>query len=50
MQLQEKLNAIFQDIDDLLNAGLSEEVKDNRVKANEVFADTMRILAETSEI
>lgn len=50
MELQEKLNAIFQDIDDLLNAGLSEEVKDNRVKANEVFADTMRILAETSEI
>ena len=48
--MQEKLNAIFQDIDDLLNAGLSEDKKDNRIKANEVFADTMRILAETTEI
>jgi len=50
INMQEKLNAIFQDIDDLLNAGLSEDIKDNRIKANEVFADTMRILAETTEI
>jgi len=50
MHLQEKLNAVFQDIDDLLNAGLPEDKKDNRVKANDVFADTMRILAETTDI